>query len=125
MKTLMKNSLMGLVLSTPFLVNAAPVDDEIAKLQQQWAHVNYELKDDAQSQAFEQLIHQARSVTIKYGDDAKSWIWSGIIQSSFAGQKGGLGALSLAKKSKKCCLHLSLNTVAISWQKPLRRKYQV
>ncbi|WP_281557170.1 hypothetical protein [Thalassomonas sp. RHCl1] len=103
MNRLMKRSLitLSLALSTPLLANAASIDEEITKLQQQWAHVNYELKDDAQEQGFKKLVQQAQAVTEQYGDNAKSWIWSGIIQSSFAGQKGGLGALSLAKKSKK------------------------
>ena len=35
-----------------------------------------------------------------YPNSAESWIWSGIIKSTYAGAKGGLGALSLAKESK-------------------------
>ncbi|WDE07692.1 hypothetical protein SG34_012815 [Thalassomonas viridans] len=101
MNRLMKNISLGLVLSLPFTANAGSVNEEIAKLQQQWAHVNYELKDDAQQQGFEKLVQQAQAVTEQYTGNAESWIWSGIIQSSFAGKKGGLGALSLAKKSKK------------------------
>ena len=34
-------------------------------------------------------------------DDAAGWVWRGIIDSSFAGAKGGMGALGLAKSSRK------------------------
>lgn len=92
---------LGLGLSLPMFANAESIDDEIIQLQQAWAHINYQLKDEAQEQGFEKLVLKAQEMTDKYTDNAKSWIWSGIIKSSFAGQKGGLGALSLAKKSKK------------------------
>ncbi|MDP2379421.1 MAG: hypothetical protein Q8M35_02840, partial [Pseudohongiella sp.] len=40
-------------------------------------------------------------VTASHPDSAPAWIWSGIIKSSFAGVKGGLGALGFAKAAKR------------------------
>ncbi|AZZ96346.1 hypothetical protein [Pseudoalteromonas sp. R3] len=78
---------------------AALVDD-ISLLQQSWAKVNYELKDEAQEKAFKALIKDSQRVVERYPEKAESHIWHGIIQSSYAGAKGGLGALGLAKLAK-------------------------
>lgn len=79
---------------------AADINSEIHQLQTRWAEVNYQLKGDAQEDAFEILSKDAESVTQAYPDEASAWIWSGIIKSTYAGAKGGLGALGLAKDSK-------------------------
>ena len=39
-------------------------------------------------------------MTRSQSNSADAWIWSGIIRSSYAGAKGGLGALSAAKAAK-------------------------
>jgi tetratricopeptide (TPR) repeat protein len=59
------------------------------------------LKGDSQEDAFDELSEEAQSFVKKYPERAETWIWQGIIQSSYAGAKGGLGALSLAKQAKK------------------------
>jgi len=75
-------------------------NEEVIKLQHRWAKINYQLQEKAQLSAFEALLSDADNVVSAYPDDASSWIWRGIIKSTFAGAKGGLGALSLAKSSK-------------------------
>ena len=79
----------------------ASVDSDVQTLQQRWAEVNYKLKDDAQMKAYEALVSEAENIAAAHPDAAEVWVWSGIIKSSYAGAKGGLGALSLAKASKK------------------------
>lgn len=76
-------------------------DKQLNTLQKQWAKVNYELKGDVQEDAFEGLEKEVVSFTKHYSERAEAWVWAGIIQSSYAGAKGGLGALSLAKQAKK------------------------
>ncbi len=78
----------------------ADANTEVAQLQKRWAEVNYELSDKAQVNAFANLSKDADSVVKTYPDSAAAWIWSGIIKSTYAGAKGGLGALGLAKESK-------------------------
>ncbi len=80
---------------------AAEVNPDVLSLQQAWAKANYKLEDDAQEEAFEQLLIQAELLTTKHPEQAELWIWQGITQSSFAGVKGGFGALGLAKKARK------------------------
>lgn len=81
--------------------NANDFDDKLLYLQHEWANVNYTLKGDSQEDAFDGLSVAAEIFVNKYPERAETWIWQGIIQSSYAGAKGGLGALSLAKQAKK------------------------
>jgi len=78
----------------------ADLDSEILQLQQRWAEVNYQLEGKTRITAFEALVGAANNVTAQYPDAAAAWIWSGIIKSTYAGAKGGLGALKIAKQSK-------------------------
>lgn len=73
---------------------------DIARLQQRWAEVNYQLEGKTQLTAFETLVQEADQLTARHPDSAAAFIWSGIIKSSFAGAKGGLGAMKLAKASR-------------------------
>lgn len=79
----------------------ADVMEEVVQLQKRWAEVNYTLKSKEQNSAFELLITDAGKVVASYPSAAEAWIWRGIINSSFAGAKGGLGAMSFAKAAKK------------------------
>ena len=78
----------------------ADLGADVLHLQQRWAEVNYQLEGKARITAFKALIEDAENVTAQYPKDAPAWIWSGIIKSTYAGAKGGLGALKFAKASK-------------------------
>lgn len=78
----------------------ADVLADIAPLQQRWAEINYQLEQDAREQAYSQLLQQADTVVGANPTAAEAYIWRGIIQSSYAGAKGGIGALSVAEASK-------------------------
>lgn len=102
----MTNTMQGfktLLLALVFASTGALADlkADISYLQSRWAEVNYELEGKTRVTAFEQLIGEAEKVTAAYPGNAESWIWSGIIKSTYAGAKGGLGALKFAKASKK------------------------
>ncbi|MBC7161739.1 tetratricopeptide repeat protein [Immundisolibacter sp.] len=75
--------------------------EELADLQQRWAVANYELRDKPRVAALELLAQDAEAVTVRYPQRAEGWIWSGIIRSTLAGAKGGLGALGIAKAAKR------------------------
>ncbi len=92
---------IGLVALTSLAsLTYAQVTPEVAALQQHWAEVNYLTSGKSQVEAFSTLIEDARQVTKQQQNNAEAWIWSGIIKSSYAGAKGGLGALSSAKGAK-------------------------
>lgn len=93
--------LMAALFATIIALQArADLDNDIAHLQQRWAEVNYQLEGKTQLSEFARLVEEADQATMTYPDAAESWIWSGIIKSTYAGAKGGLGALSLAKQSR-------------------------
>lgn len=78
----------------------AEIKSEISHLQLRWAEVNYQLEGKIQLSAFAQLVAESDELTDIEPNSAEAWIWSGIIKSTYAGAKGGLGALSLAKEAK-------------------------
>ncbi|HMA10432.1 MAG TPA: hypothetical protein VKO83_01005, partial [Steroidobacteraceae bacterium] len=75
----------------PCLAQAATVDE----LRGQWAHIRYETAASAQLPAMEQLKGTADAAVSAEPKNAGLLIWDGIITSTLAGLKGGLGALSL------------------------------
>ena len=80
--------------------HAQPNDNALSRLQTRWAQINYQLKDKAQLAAYEELLEEADVFVQQDPNNADILIWSGIIKSSYAGAKGGLGALKYAKASK-------------------------
>ena len=89
--------LIALLFSQPAL---ADVQSDTRSIEQRWAEVTYQTQGSRQIKAFDQLNSEAEQLVAKYPRSAESWLWSGIIKSTYAGVKGGLGALKLAKLSK-------------------------
>lgn len=88
---------LGLVSST-WAANAS----SLLEIQQRWAQINYQIEgDDDKEAAFNDLAIKAQELVNAEPNNPDDLIWLGIIQSSTAGTKGGLGALSLAKAAKK------------------------
>jgi tetratricopeptide (TPR) repeat protein len=80
---------------------AAGLDDEILHLQDEWAVANYKTTaGDTKVKAFEALAQRAATVSAHYPQRAEPLVWEGIVLSTYAGAKGGLGALSLAKQAR-------------------------
>lgn len=78
----------------------ANVMDDLAPLQKRWAEVQYQTPKGDRAKAFEQLADEAEQVVQRNAGAAEPLIWQGIILSTWAGAKGGLGALGLCKKAK-------------------------
>ena len=76
-------------------------DDELLSLQQAWAHANYETAPgEPRLHAFEALEQRAGQFVDAHPRRPEALIWAGIVESSHAGAKGGLGALALCRKAK-------------------------
>jgi tetratricopeptide (TPR) repeat protein len=78
----------------------AGVDDDVRHLQREWEEIKYRKPKAEQEKAYEALSQTAGTVRTKYAERAEPEIWYGIIVASYAGAKGGLGALALAKDAK-------------------------
>jgi tetratricopeptide (TPR) repeat protein len=94
------------ILLATFACRAGADDDaafnaELLSIQQAWARVNYETPaGDAREKAFEVLEKRAETFTQQNAGRPEALIWEGIIESSYAGAKGGLGALGLCKEAR-------------------------
>lgn len=66
-----------------------------------WEVANFTLEGDAQKEAFDVLLGQAEALRASPTASAQDLLWAGIIESSYAGEIGGLSALGHAKQAKK------------------------
>jgi len=69
-------------------------------IQNQWVEANYAKDKKVKKNTFLALQKKSTELTTAFPEQAEAWIWHGIVQSSFAGFKGGLGALSLVDDAK-------------------------
>ncbi|MFY1664339.1 tetratricopeptide repeat protein [Pseudomonas sp. Pseu.R1] len=85
---------------TPAWALDAPDQQRLSAIQQEWAHIQYQLPEDQRVAAFEKLASQSTQFKQERPNAPEAWIWSGIVTSSWAGAQGGLGALSKVKQAK-------------------------
>lgn len=69
-------------------------------LRETWATIQYQTPEDQKEEAMSKLKAEADAAAQANPESAETLIWDGIITSSLAGIKGGLGALSLAKEAR-------------------------
>ena len=95
--------LATVLLSLSLDVHAAPAsfDAELLAIQTDWATANYLTPEKERGAAFDKLIARSADFSSQNPQRAEALIWEGIVLSTAAGVKGGLGALSLAKKSRE------------------------
>jgi tetratricopeptide (TPR) repeat protein len=84
----------------PNRAHAASVEEAVAELQHDWEVIKYQTAQAQREARFEALSDKAHTVSASFPGRAEPLIWEGIIVASWAGEKGGLGALSLVKKAK-------------------------
>ncbi len=87
------------VFATPLAKN--DFGQALITLQHQWADANYAKDKDLKQSSFLALQEDSIKLTIAFPKQAEAWIWHGIVQSSYAGFKGGLGAISLVDDAKE------------------------
>jgi tetratricopeptide (TPR) repeat protein len=77
------------------------VEEDVARVRQEWERVKYKVPAKEQEGAFEKLAQESGRVMAQYPGRAEPAIWHGIVEASYAGAKGGLGALALARSARK------------------------
>jgi tetratricopeptide (TPR) repeat protein len=89
----------------PAIAQDASFTAELAGIQQDWDKANYQAASPADKERqLEALSARSETLARKYPRQAEPLVWEGIVLSTYAGAKGGIGALSLAKKSRDCLL---------------------
>jgi tetratricopeptide (TPR) repeat protein len=86
--------------SLPAFALSEQGQQQLQQLQSRWAEINYQLPEKQREAAFATLAEQAQQALKAEPKAAELLIWRGIILSTQAGAKGGLGALSLVKQAK-------------------------
>lgn len=95
-------ALLACIVSTASLAaKADEFSDTLQDIQHRWATANYEQTGSAQKQAFEALLEDARNFAVTNPGRAEALVWQGIVASTYAGVKGPLGAMSLAKEARE------------------------
>lgn len=96
--------LASLVVAFSATVNvalAATAEELVRPIQDQWAEIKYRQPEKQQAESYRALALQARKLVEANPKAPETLIWEGIVLSSEAGAKGGLGALSLAKEARQ------------------------
>lgn len=79
----------------------AGVEEDVSQLQKSWEQIKYQTPSKQHEKGFESLMKDADKLVAQNPNRAEILIWQGIIESSYAGAKGGLGALGHVKNAKK------------------------
>lgn len=99
-----KSMFFLILMSTALLVGTAvagePATGSVNQVRDRWAQINYQLPKPQREAAFEELLHQSEKIRQATPRDAAALIWEGIVLSSLAGEKGGMGALGLVKRAR-------------------------
>jgi tetratricopeptide (TPR) repeat protein len=89
---------LGLAAVAP--AQADPIFDRTMGIASAWAQIKYRTAPDAQADAMARLKAQADAAVAAAPARAEPLVWDGIVTSTLAGLKGGMGGLSLAKEAK-------------------------
>ncbi|SDL30711.1 TRAP transporter TatT component family protein [Pseudomonas indica] len=91
---------LGGLLSLPAFALSDSGQQALGQLQTRWAEIRYELPEKQREAAFAGLAKEADQALASEPKAAELLIWRGIILSTWAGAKGGLGALDLVKQAR-------------------------
>ncbi|WP_292042701.1 TRAP transporter TatT component family protein [Massilia sp. UBA6681] len=79
---------------------AGPAED-VARMQQGWEQIKYGTPAARQEAEFARLLADSEQMAARNPGNADVLIWYAIVESTYAGAKGGLGALKYVKNARK------------------------
>ena len=84
------------------MVWAGEIDPSVYNIQQRWANLNYSNESsDEVVEGLKVLSEEAEALLAHNSSNVELRVWSGIVLSTLANKKGGLGALGLVKQAKE------------------------
>lgn len=86
--------------SLPALALGEAGQAELQRIQARWAEISYQLPAKQREPAFAELSRQAGKAAAAEPQAAELHVWNAIVLSTWAGAKGGLGALDLVRQAK-------------------------
>ena len=101
-KSVVRSLILGgaLLLSLPSFALTTSGEQNLHRLQTRWAEINYRLPKEQREAAFATLAAEADTALRAEPKAPELLIWDSIVLSTWAGAKGGLGALSLVKQAR-------------------------
>lgn len=102
---LLSTALLGAWLGPYQTALAGALEDGITEIQQDWAVIRYQTPAAERERRFEALAAKAHKLSETHPGRSEPLVWEGIVVSSWAGEKGGLGALGLVKQAKTLYEH--------------------
>jgi tetratricopeptide (TPR) repeat protein len=100
MKKSILQIVIGLLLLNSITAQGA-MSPELLSLSESWAEIKYQMPEDQRIKALEALNEKAKALLKASPGSAEPMVWQAIILATLAGEKGGVGALSLVKEAKK------------------------
>ena len=94
------STLLAFALLGAPMAQAAGVDDAVTEIQHDWEVIRYQTPAAEREKRFEALAAKAHKLSESFAGRSEPLVWEGIVVSSWAGEKGGLGALGLVKQAK-------------------------
>src|SRR5687768_16082438 len=97
-----------MVCAAVLLLNGAAragVEEDVAQVRQEWERIKYQVPAKQQEPELERLAKTSEKLVTQYPKRAEPAIWHGIIEASYAGAKGGVGALTLARSARRSLEH--------------------
>jgi tetratricopeptide (TPR) repeat protein len=92
---------LGTFVALSGLAQAASPEEMVRPIQDRWAEIKYRLPEKEQADQYHALALEARKLAETNPNAPEPLVWEGIVLSTEAGAKGGIGALSLAKEARK------------------------
>ncbi|MBK7657823.1 MAG: hypothetical protein IPJ28_01165 [Betaproteobacteria bacterium] len=102
MKTTVRRIALCLIAaaSIPALALTESSAQQLERIQGRWAEIHYKMPAASREAAFAELAQEADRAVAAEPKAAELRIWKAIVLSTWAGAKGGLGALDLVKQAK-------------------------
>ncbi|TDK29526.1 hypothetical protein [Luteimonas terrae] len=94
-------ALLAAAIALPTLATAADTASPVIAVRDQWAQAAYATPKPQREAALAALADRSQALVTAHPRDPGALIWDGIVRSSLAGERGGLGALSLVKQARK------------------------
>ena len=91
------------VLSTAICVvslSASAYQEALFSLQSRWDHTQTQMPVNQRESTLKALAEEADMLANQHEDEADVLVWQGIVLASYAGERGGLGAMDAAKAAR-------------------------
>ncbi len=80
------------------------LEEDVLQIHRSWEHANFELSGTEKIEGLERVAHAADRLVERWPGRAEPLLWKGITYATWAGARGGPGALGLARRARDALL---------------------